>query len=1287
MLGSFGPNRSASDSDDKPSPNLGAADSKHPLVLTPEQSVAVTARGNVLLMAGAGTGKTSTLVARVLSHLLDPARPVALDRILMVTFTEAAAAEMRHRVRARLETELAGAGDGAWLAEQLVRLDSAPIGTLHGFCLRLLREHFHELGLDPQLRVLDTSESRQVFGEVLDRVLDPLLGGTGEASAALGAWVSGMMGGDLEATRAFVARVHDFLRTRHDSEAWLRRQIAYWDGQGGSGWLTELQQEIPGWAEAWRRDLVSVVGSNVRAAACDTGLERVQIGVSQPELGWRGAVAAALRSILEVGVKPSGKGAAKDSRPALPPHCVRLMEDAQFLLSLLEVPEGGRDPLAEDWEAVLGHMGTLMRLVESVAAEFAAAKREIGALDFADLEQFALRLLGNGDTLVARAARERFEHVLVDEAQDLNPAQSAIIEALSRSGPGANRFLVGDVKQSIYRFRLADPGIFQAIARRWSEGVETGSETGGHVLPLTSNFRSHEGILAFVNALFPSWMRRSVGGVEYDAMARLHFGNREGRSHFAMDGAPRVEVHLRLTGVEEAENEPSSTAGGGDELMEETSEVEASMVAARLQELRREGFQVWDNILKVSRPMRWGDVVVLLRSPGTRGAMFARKFAEAGIPMATPPGSLHSQPEVRDLLNTLRILDNPLQDIPLGAVLRSGLGGIPDVNDLAVIRLAAVGEAYWTALNRFLELGRGAGLGGAQGVSETGGATVGEPGEPDRSDASEIVFETLESDSPGGRDPGLFEREETAERARRLWPRVNAFLALYAGWRKRAQRGSMAELIEALLDDTGYEAGLGEGAESAQRHANVRTLLELARRFDASQRGGLLRFLAFLQGHDETDLEAPVVAGADAVRLMSIHASKGLEFPVTVVAGLGTQFNLKDLTAPVILGRSGEVCPLVVMPSGDRYPSWPMWRAAYGLRCEMIGEELRLLYVAFTRACDRLILVGSASATSVEKWAGQSLPLPDAWMVSARCPLQWLLPTLGAECSERMSQPGQSGRAPLFDWRTQGEASVASVGLKAHPVNGLGATARGSAGTSEADAAWRYRHEAATHEAAKQSVTALRKRAVEAEDESAKRFRGAEGSFRILRDSGGNSVVEFNAAERGTIHHRFLEYVDLRQTGTRAGLESELTRMTNEGRFDVAEASVVDLDAMERLWSSDLGLELREAHAEVRREIPFTMRLTPGDLDELGLPHAAGLDAEEYIVVQGVIDIAVWRADGACWIGDFKTDRVDEEGLQAKARGYAPQLALYALALKRIHGRVATRRWLYFLSLGRSCDV
>ena len=1243
-------------------------------VLTSEQTAAVIARGNVLLMAGAGTGKTSTLVARVLSHLLDLERPVALDRILMVTFTEAAAAEMRHRLRARLEAELAKAPDGAWLAEQLVRLDSAPIGTLHGFCLRLLREQFHEVGLDPQSRVLDRAESRRIFSDVLDRILDPLLGGTGEESAAVGAWVSGMMGGDLEGTRAFITRVHEFLRTRHDGDAWLCRQAEHWEGEGGAGWLEELRMELPGWAEGWRRDLAGLVASNGRAAACDLELGRVMAGAALPESGWRAAVAAGLRSIVQIGWKPMGKGAAKDTRPALPAHCARLMEDTSFLLSLVEVFEGQRDPMVEDWEAVRGHMRTVMRLVGAVAADFAVAKREMGVLDFADLEQFALRLLGGGDTSVARAARNRFEHVLVDEAQDLNPAQSAIIEALSRSGTEANRFLVGDVKQSIYRFRLADPGIFQEIARRWS-GRETGSDGGGHVLPLTSNFRSHEGILAFVNAVFPRWMRRSVGGVDYDAMAELRFGNREGRAHFARTEVPRVEVHLRLTGVEEEDGE----VAGASEVMEETPEVEATLVALRLSQLRREGFRVWDNSLKADRPMRWSDVVVLLRSPGSRGAMFARKFAEAGIPLATPPGSLHSQPEVRDLLNALRILDNPLQDIPLGAVLRSGLGGIPDVNDLAVIRLAAVGEAFWTALNRFHQLGfeleaeKNAGGGGAAGNHE----------ELEGVD----VFEALEPAVDRRSGSGVFQDGAMADRARQLWPRVQAFLSRYTVWRKRAQRGSMAELVESLLDDTGYELGLGFGQESVQRHANVRTLLELARHFDASQRGGLLRFLLFLQGHDETELEAPVVAGADAVRLMSIHASKGLEFPVTVVAGLGTQFNLKDLTAPVVLGRTGEVCPVVVTASGDRYPSWPMWRASHGLRSEMMGEELRLLYVAFTRACDRLILVGSASGTTVEKGLGQSLPLPDAWMASARTPLQWLLPVMAEASEGRMDRPGASGRSALFEWWTHGESVDASGKTEGERAREAGSEADGETRVSGGEELWRYRHEAATFEAAKQSVTALRKRASEAEDESTQHFRGAEGSFRIRRDTDGAAILDFNAAERGTIHHRFLEYVELRRTETRAGLEAEMERLRLEGRFEAAEAAVVDLDAMERLWSSDLGRELREAGAGVRREIPFTMRLTPGDLDGLGLPHAAGLDAEEFVVVQGVIDIAVWREDGTCWIGDFKTDRVDEAGLAAKARTYGPQLALYALALKRIYGRVATRRWLYFLSLGRACDV
>lgn len=1255
---------------------MDASSQLHRRTLTAEQAAAVDAAGNVLLMAGAGTGKTSTLVARVVARAVDGAPPVKLDRILMVTFTEAAAAEMRHRLREALAGLAEAAPEDERMADQLARLETAHIGTIHSFCLRLIREHFHELHLDPQLRVLEPAEAAQMFRETLDAVLDPFLGGEDAPSVAVQEWISGPLGGDLGSATEWVQRIHGYVQSRHDGAGWLAAQREHWAAVEPAEWLGQMRERLPRWAADWCDRLALVASANAKAAECRAILGPLAELAGRPDLAdWREVASEALHGLLaadsEAGWKPLGRGAKTNLRPDVD----GLMKDAVFLTSLVKPGAGGRDPVVEDWNLVRGHMAALVRLVEAFGEAFARVKRDLGVLDFADLEQFALRLLGDGTTPVARGCQARFEEVLVDEAQDLNPAQEAILRAVSRPGAAANRFLVGDVKQSIYRFRLADPRIFQSLARRW--GGAGGSVDEGQVLNLTGNFRSHERVLDFANEVFRRILVEGVGGVGYGPDAELRFGAPTERTHFAGRDQARTEIHLRLT------TRPASGEGGDggsvdDAEPEDNTEAEARLVVRRLREMHDAGTPVWDRAAKTFRPMRWGDAVVLLRSPGPRGGAFARVFADAGVPLSAPPGAFFDQPEMRDLLGLLQVLDNPLQDIPLAGVLRSPLAGIGEPDELAAIRMAVRRERFWTALNRFHELGAAT----AAGSGQTAGASVDAAGESP-GDAPQVPLEGEE----------VFTHAATHGVARATWPRVDRFLRRFAVWRRLAQRGSMAALLEAICDDTGYEEAVRNGPSGAQAVGNVARLLEIARRFDASQRGGLLRFLGHLRMQASAGVDAPVVTVGDAVRLMSIHASKGLEFPVVAVAGLGNRFNMGDLSREVVIDEERGLCPVVLAADGGRYPSWPLWCAVPAQRRALLGEELRLLYVALTRAAEWLLLFGTASVPGASKWEPSGGPLAPARVEAASSPMQWLGPVFLDLTGQSTWGVGCDGSNSLVRWRTwtgtldagsEGAAGAAAGGdVVEEPVR-----PPPSAPVEPAEV-WTYPHLSATREAAKQSVTGLRRRASEASDDPdvSNRFRGVDAVFRLVRSTEEDAVRPIHAAERGTLHHRFQEHVDLARTGTREGLQGEVDRLVRAGRFTAAEAAALDVEALARFWMSPLGAAHREGAAGVLREMPFTLRLHPRDLDSIGLPHEPGLGADEYIVVQGVIDIVLRQRDGSVWVGDFKTDAVTESNVDEKAADYGPQLALYALALERILQCRVSRCWLHFLAIGATRDT
>lgn len=865
---------------------------------TPSQLQAISAHGNVLVMAGAGTGKTRTLVERCLAQLLDVVAPCDLDEILIVTFTEAAAAEMKRRLRNRIEEEIARGPDGQRLGEQLALVDTAPIGTLHSICLRLIRDHFHQLGLDPQLSVLEESRAATLAAETLVGVLGEHYRGQTELDEAVRDLILVYGEGRDEPVRQLVERVYGYAQTLPNPVGWIEGLERLFRGDRPSEWESWLHAGFEAMREEWQPILAAVDHPILRdcaavLAACPRPASRTNIATA----------CAAIRSADDDANWKRVKGKTAFRRPN-----EQFFNDAEFLGSLAE-KEGGADPLDEDWSRLRPHMATLVSLVREFGHSYAQAKRDFAVVDFHDLEQFALRLLWdattNRPTALAQRYADRFRHVLVDEYQDINAAQDCLLRALSRLEPG-NRFLVGDVKQSIYRFRLANPRIFQRYASQWRGGI------AGQTVALRGNFRSHEAILDFVNALFGGCLRPEMGGVAYDDAARLDFGGRAERQFFARIGQDsaesRVELLLRLKS-----NEPAETQAESEEVTvpaTNDTEQEAWIIARHLAELKSRPLLVWDEGAHSPRPVVWRDMVVLLRAPRNRAEAFAQVFQQAGIPLVSTRGGFYGATEVTDLLNLLTLLDNPLQDLPVLAVLRSPLVALT-LDELTAVRIAQRHASLWLALLKFSREGSPAQVG--------------------------VV-------------------------------KVTRFLERFARWRELARRGALSVCLETILDETHYEDWLVAQERGEQRRANVHRLLTLTRQFDLLQHQGLHRFLRFVAAQQEVefDPEPATLDTGDAVRLMSIHQSKGLEFPVVVVAGLGVGFNRTDLHATVILDEELGLAPLLKVPSHPRfYPSLPHWLARRWQWHELLGEEGRLLYVATTRAAERLVLVGTVTRRQI----------------------------------------------------------------------------------------------------------------------------------------------------------------------------------------------------------------------------------------------------------------------------------------------------------------------------------
>ncbi|MBW8864987.1 MAG: UvrD-helicase domain-containing protein, partial [Verrucomicrobia bacterium] len=629
-------------------------------------------------------------------------------------------------------------------------------------------------------------ETHQRASETLDEQFKVHYEGTNEFSLAVQNLIEVHGGGRDEKIRALILRLHHYSQTRPVAAGWLAAQIKNFAATEPANWQDWLLTAIDDWRDEWLPILETL--KNEKSA---------ELAVILSRLGNTSKISRELASeVLAQVISADGNWPAK-RKTVLRKPLEELFDEAAFLASLATV-KNDRDPLAEDWSWVRKDMETLLRLAQEFTATFSDRKRADGVVDFHDLEQFVLQLLwdfaANKPTTTAESWRKKLHFVFVDEYQDINAAQDKIIAALARDGKDANRFLVGDVKQSIYRFRLADPKIFRDYAKNW-HGRDGGT------IPLSENFRSREGLLNFVNSVCRPIMRAEVGGVAYDADAELKFGLPETRTalSIAQDANPRVDLLIRLkAGRNDSRDDEDDELADLDEAQKE-----ARLVALRLKQLITEKREIWDDHAKKFRPAEWRDMAILLRSPRGKSEIFAKEFERAGIPLAVARGGFYESAEILDLLSLLELLDNPLQDVPCIAVLRSPLVGL-SLDELAEIRLALKDGHFLTALMASQET------------------------------------ERLSGQKPAGK--------------------AAIFLERFSRWRKLAKQSSLSACLEAVLAETYYADWLRAQPRGAQRAANVAGFLNLAQQFDQFQRQGLFRFLKFIEAQREAAVE-PEVSG------------------------------------------------------------------------------------------------------------------------------------------------------------------------------------------------------------------------------------------------------------------------------------------------------------------------------------------------------------------------------------------------------------------------------------------
>lgn len=1285
---------------------------------TDEQWQAITERGNnVLVAAAAGSGKTAVLVARILRIISDEQKPVDVDRLLVATFTKAAADEMKQRMRQALEEKLSEGAESPHLRRQLALIHRASFTTLHAFCMDVVTRHYARIPLDPGFRVANETEAELLRQDALEDFFETVYGECQEDSPFWGLLerYGGQRGDD--GLHELVLRLHDFSRSHPFPDEWLRdaaRQFADFRADPSNPLIRHLLAEAAFALDQARAELQAALAVCREPGGPDVYIDTIGGELAALEQLLAAAQAGAWDELAK-GFSPDLFGRLKAARgdhldkqlaeraKAWRDKAKQRMQELGKLLFSRPLAE-----FADEMRQAAPYMAELADLVIRFGDRYGEMKKAKRLLDFADLEHFALRVLcagkdADGRLLPTEAAleyREHYEEILIDEFQDTNEVQEAILSLIARPAPG-NRFMVGDVKQSIYRFRLAEPGIFLAKYGAYRSGESAGGENGT-AIDLSRNFRSRRIVVDTVNFLFRQIMTERAAEIEYTAEAELVCGldDPEPPDSASLD-TELVLIHR--DGGEEGHDDARAanaeeTEGGLDEIHEsETAELEARFVAGRIRELvglaGKPALRVWDRALGAHRDATYRDFAILLRATSAWAPVFVEQLAHAGIPAYAELSSGYFDAiEVDMMLSLLQVIDNPLQDIPLAGVLRSPIVGLR-AEQLARIRLAHPTGTYYEAMLAFLE-----GAAGSRPTDDTS--------------------------------------EEAAEK-------LAVFLGRLRSWRGEAERGGLSDLIWRIYRETGFYDYMGGLPGGTQRQANLKALYDRARQFEATSLRGLFRFLRFIRRMQESgnDLGAAKTMGEqdNVVRVMSIHKSKGLEFPVVIVAGLAKMFNERDLQGDFLLHRSLGFGPLIVDPETRvSYPSLAHQAIARKLRMEMVAEEMRILYVALTRAKEKLILLGTTRNVEnlVQRWhqaaMGAGPKLSAGAIADARSFLDWIGPALLrhpdlAEFREAWKLPAPPGferkdaarfalrvvpQGRLAGWReaaagsggdrawlaraAAGEVLPAPPGQLVLPDSAAEEKARIPDEVAEW-LGWTYPYGEASRLHAKTSVTEVKRlreaasredeawpagqwlprlpeetdAAVPSESAGGPRRRGGAFSRRpqFLEEK------RMSAAERGTAYHAVMQHIPLVPPVDEARVMETIRHMTERDMLLPAQAREIDPRIITGFFGSDFGRRLLGA-GHVEREVPFSYILPARDVH---LPGGEGLD-KETVLIQGVVDCLFEEEDGLVLV-DFKTDRVIGDPYRLAA-SYRVQLDLYARAVQAVRKKTVKQKALYFFDGG-----
>lgn len=1193
------------------------------VIFTDEQWLAIHAEGrDILVSAAAGSGKTHVLITRLVEKIVRSVDPVDVDELLVVTFTNAAAAEMRQRLGEALEEKIQTT-DNRQLQErlrrQVVLLNKAHISTLHAFCTTVVRQYAYLLDIDPGFRLGSEQEVALMQEEALEEVLERAYS-SHAYEAVYDAADRFSHGRDDSKMEELIYSLYDYARVEPNPGEWLRQIPKRYDVKDiqtlnewslSEQWFAFVQEQYETVRVAYEAYVSylrmmdeegRVVPKKLYTLAQEddyTIFEQIRLAMQEKE--WDAVI-----RLMPQSIKWSSPRKGKGEDDEVNEKGKELRDDFKKAVNeFVKLFSRSEQQLLRDMEEMYEPIRTLIRIVEDFHHTYERMKEEEGVLDFSDLEHYALQILstdGHGEhpSEIAELYQEQFAEVLVDEYQDTNILQERIIQLVKKGEEkNGNLFMVGDVKQSIYRFRLAEPNLFLNKMKRFS--TDLNDSTTGLVIHLNKNFRSRKEVLDSTNFVFYQVMDERVGEITYDDDAALAYG-----ATYYEEADERAE-HTPSCETVIARIRPS------DEKNEESKAVfEARWMARRIRQWLKEGKQVRGDD-GVMRPMKYRDIAILQRSMSAAPDI-AAVFQEEGIPLYVELSKgFFDAVEVKIMLSVLAMIDNPYQDIPLAATLRAPFYRFTN-EELARIRLADRNVPFFEALQQYAK------------------------------ETNDLLAE-----------------------------RVRHFLQTLSRWRSLARHGSLSNLIWTIFLETKYYEMLGAMPNGKQRQANLRLLHDRAIAYEQTANRGLFRFLRFIERMKEVDEdigEARYVTEEDnVVQMMTVHGSKGLEYPIVFMSSLHKEFNFRDTQGTYMFDQQYGLATKLIDPikNIERDTMLTLMTKTKKER-EMRAEEMRILYVAMTRAKEQLILLGYATekeedqAFAVASRVEEERKLPTSDRSKARSYFDWLLPAISrhTDCPEgpfldtpffnqveTMWQLEQLSEDELPELEVKNEASVTEHEKETEWTEKI-----------EARFNYRYPHKEATMQPSKESVSEVNRALTEEVTHPVQPSPLVVSEEQVYPFERPSFVQDqaLTAAERGTAIHAVMEHIPWTIEPEESKIATFIDTLVTRQLLTEEERNVIDPKDIQQFLQSPIAEQLRRAQ-KVYRELPFTYA------------YQATKESEPQLM-QGIIDCFFVDENGKGYVLDFKTDRLKKYGTKEQQieelyRRYSVQLNLYRQAVER----------------------